>query len=295
MDLALFLHKTEQMFVGDFPKNVDEYFKRFALAMGYSATAFAKNRRSGPVAASKAGPRGLDDLCTVSGMFRGRYCYNEARINLTPNDVDKMLTMQAELDDESDDDDGGEWTTPKIKINVPDQPSPIPLTNATLSSKSQKRKQKTPSTTSGLRPIQLLNALLNAVQSEMLELSFNHFRLHLSSWRLLRSLKQTLEGDLRDMYGPGFLEKENQLPFIVGYIFMTASQTSKLAGVLVLKKKEQEVTSRLLVKAAMVMKAWLESGAGEIETMMLQNGLRMEVEVEDFAEMAGQGNVEGAP
>jgi hypothetical protein len=53
---------------------------------------------------------------------------------------------------------------------------------------------------------------------------------------------------------------------------MATVGASKLAGVLKPKRKEV-VTSKLLVKAADVIKAMLESGAGEIEVKMLKHGV----------------------
>ena len=282
MDLALLMHRKEDLFVGGFPTTVDEYFTRFALAMGYSASMFANNRRRPEVVASKAGPRSLNDISPVSKIFRARYCGNEIRTHFSPDDIDTILTKYAEEDADADagsDLDG--WTSPRIKINEPaEQSSALPY------HPRKKTHTKLPkSATTGIRPIHILNALLNAVQSETLELTFDHFRLHTFCWRLLRQIKERLHEDLREYYGPGYLEKENQLPFTVGYIFMTAVATNKL-GQTLLPKKKDVVTSRLLVKAAEVVKEMLDSGAGAIEMRMLKEGLGIEVEVPDILAVA---------
>ncbi|MCJ1376607.1 hypothetical protein MMC20_007850 [Loxospora ochrophaea] len=282
MDLALLMHRTEDIFIGDFPKTVDDYFKRFSLAMGGSVTMFAKNRRRAGVKTSKAGPRVLNELSPVSRMFKPRYCDNEGRTNLSLDDVDIILKKDTDKDDGTDSKESSEWKTPKIKINILDENPP---TSTGESSKHQDRQRKAQKpATAGVRPIQLLNALLNVLQSETVELSFDHFRLHIFSWRLLRDIKEALADDLRKIYGPGYLEKENQLPFIVGYLFMTAVQTSKLAGVLV-PKQQDVVTSRLLVQAAKVTKEKLETGGGGIEVKMLRQWLRIEVETPDLLDL----------
>lgn len=284
MDLALLMHRTEDMFIGDFPKTAADYFKRFSLAMGYSATIFAKNRRQAETVTSKSGPRKLNQLSPISGMFKTRYFGDESRTNLSPDDINTILEKHIEKDDDADLEESNERTRPKIKINV--QP-PALSADETKIFKSQNRPRKTKmSATVGVRPIQVLNALLNAIQSEMLELTFDHFRLHTFSWCLLRNLKEELNGDLLEMYGPGYLEKENQLPFVVGYIFMAGSRTSRLANVLAPKKKDV-ITDRLLIKAAKVMSEMLETGAGRIELVMLKQGLGIEVETPDLLELAG--------
>ncbi|KAF7502110.1 hypothetical protein GJ744_007108 [Endocarpon pusillum] len=288
MDLALLMHRIEDMFIGDFPKAIDDYFKRFSLAMGYSASMFAKNRRKAGVIASKAGPRGLNNISPISEMFKARYCGNDGRTNLSLDDVYIILKKRADDDDDDDihSEESTEWKSPRIQTKMPEQSLPVPPTKKFQPSKSQNHQRKTSvSATTGVRPVQLLNALLNAIQTEMLELSFDHFCLHTFSWRLLRRVQQTLDQDLRDIYGPGYLEKESQLPFVVGYIFMAAVRTTKLAGVLVPKKKDV-VTSRLLVKAAEAVREMLESGAGRIELMKLKGYFGYEIEMPDLWEVA---------
>jgi len=55
LELLIALHSPERFFVGDCPKSLEEYLERFLLSMGYSATAFASNRRSSALAAPHEG------------------------------------------------------------------------------------------------------------------------------------------------------------------------------------------------------------------------------------------------
>ena len=286
MDLALLMHRTEDVFVGDFPKTVEDYFKRFALAMGYSASMLAKNRRQTRVVASKAGPRTLNDISPVCRMFKERYCGDEHCTNLSLDSVDTILKKCLSDGDGIDSEELSEWTAPKIKINVPEDTPATLCTDRTRHSKSRNRPRKTEvSATTGIRPIQLLNALLEAIQSEIPELTFNHFRLHTVSWRLLRDIKQAIDPDLRKYYGPMYIEQENQLPFVVGYIFMTAVQSTRLAGVLMPKMKDV-VSSQMLFKSAEVVEKMLETGLGCLEILMLKKALGMEVEMIDLLDLA---------
>ena len=126
-----------------------------------------------------------------------------------------------------------------------------------------------------MRPLKLLNALLTALVSEVPELVFDHFRLHISAWQLLRRVQTALDLQLHAIYGPWFQETESQLPFIVGYIFMTAAQGSA-------PKCKNIATSRMLVPAGKVVDEILASGAGVIELRMLHQFMGIEIETPDF-------------
>ena len=275
MNLVMCIHGTEDIFVGDFPKTIDDYFKRYLLALGYSATTFARNKRQAKGLITEVSP--------VFAMFMQRYCGFEGRTNLSPDDVDIILKKHADNDDdETASERSRERRTRMTKI---DESGETP--SASFSGRN--RSSKARSAAAGVRPIQLLNALLEALQSEMPELTVYRFRLHIYSWLLLRAIKEALDDDLRDIYGPGYLERENQLPFVVGYILMTAVGTSKVAGALAPKRKDV-VTRRLLAKAAEVMRGMLEAGAAGIELMMLKKDLGAEVNVPDVLEPEVRGN-----
>lgn len=272
MDLALMMHDTKRIFIGDYPKSFDDYFKRFALAIGVSPTVFAKdNARAlsgGKIAAAVSGPRGLDELASVSRIFRSRYIEKHGRSDMSPADVESILQQYAAEDvvteDEQADVEG--YKHPRIKINVPKTETSDGDAQPEPSSKTRVKRQ---TVEDGVRPLTLLNALLSALVDEGLELTFDHFRLHLSCWRLLRLVHEAIKDDLRDIYQAGYLETEYQLPYVVGYIFMTAVETKKL-GKLFATKKTDIVTSKLFVKAAMAVKQWLDTGAGGIECLMLE-------------------------
>ena len=83
LELLIALHSPERFFVGDCPKSLEEYLKRFLLSMGYSATAFASNRRSSALAASARGPRRLTKLCKAGALFAGRYCNNDRNVSVS--------------------------------------------------------------------------------------------------------------------------------------------------------------------------------------------------------------------
>lgn len=252
MDLASLIHNTE----GSFFKPTADYCEQFSLAMKYSAKNPAKNRMNDGSLAAKSGPTKLSQLAPVCSMFRNRFFGHETCVNLSPDQVNTILNVADSIE---------AWKILKFTTK----------TNPTTNVRSR-------------NPIvQFLNALLVATQSETLELTFDHFRLHIFCWTLLRKLRDALYDDLIELHGRGCLDKnqEDQLPDIVGYILMTAvsatatatdtaAEKQKLAGTNTgtssstpasRKGKQKDVVkNRLLVKAAKVMNRMLKpAGAGQ--------------------------------
>lgn len=258
MELVMGMQQPESFFVGGFPNTPDDYLKKYALAMGVSASVFAKNKRKGPLEASKKGPKGLSQLAPVNFMFKDRYCDASGRIDLTAHDVENIL---AASDWEEENADGENKDTLVMTSDKADQ-------------KRWKAERR-------LSTTQLLRNLRNALQAESLEFTFNYFMMHRSCWRLLRAVDERCKGLLIKMYGPQYIDEENQLPSMVGYILMAAARTKKLGDKL-FKKKSDLVTSVLLEKAAEAIDEMIGSGAGPFTSMMLQKeyGMGVEFEVE---------------
>ncbi|OCK73014.1 hypothetical protein K432DRAFT_430786 [Lepidopterella palustris CBS 459.81] len=271
MEMAISLHGTEKFFVGDRPRAIDEYFKRYCLSMGYSAANFAKNKRKGLPIVSKAGPRGLGDLSPVSQMFKDRFChpnYRTVRVDMTAEDVQRILD-KAVIDNYDSNDDK---TSGRPNRGQPELPiENIPKEHTQLHKQWEQYHLCT--------PVQLLCSLRDAIQQEVFELTFDHFRLHRMCWSLLRMIKEKLDDDLKRLYGPGYIEREDQLPFVVGYILMTATNTKSVAGLL-LPKKNGEVTSELLRKAAEEVRSMIDSGAGGLCLKFMRESWGMNIECE---------------
>lgn len=84
---------------------------------------------------------------------------------------------------------------------------------------------------------------------------------------------------MKRIYGPGYLNTEDQLPFMAGYIFMTAVQTKKL-GKLLRPKNEDIVSSKILMQAAATLNGMIESGQGASQIKILNDRYDIEVEFE---------------
>ena len=245
MELLIALQSTERLFVGNTPKDLDAYLKRFLLSMGYSSTAFASNRRSTTPLASTRGPRGLSTLCTAGALFYGRYCTNEESVTWTTESMQPII--EAKMENDSDNE-GPEKKSNKIKTAA----------SGTLIRRPKRSKGSMPTT-------DFLLDLANALHAETLELSVDYLRLHRSCWILLRKVNEACKPLLLENYGAGYLEEENQLPFVVGYIFMVATRTNGVASLLLPKRPGAQVSSRLLAQAAEALDGMIDSGAGDLE------------------------------
>lgn len=289
MELVISLQGPERFFVGDAPKGLDEYLKRFLLSMGYSAALLAGNRRKNVNPISAKGPRSLTELCAVSKLFTGRYCNNDAAVSWTAETIKPII--EAKLDDSSDEE-GDDQTTPAVKQNNKGESGKAK--SAKESPKSKKTKQSSsgsllrkPKRSSDAIPTNdFLLDIANALATETMEMSLDYLRIHRFCWMLLRTVNDNCKPRLLQTYGGGYLEREDQLPFVVGYIFMAATTTSRVADVLIPKREGVEVSSRLLMTAAESVRGMLETGAVGIETKILEQVIGAEIDFsatdEDF-------------
>ncbi|KAI9715458.1 MAG: hypothetical protein M1812_005934 [Candelaria pacifica] len=278
MDLALLMHESKDIFVGDFPKTIIDYSKRINIALGTSIVMSARNRRNTGFKNSKAGRRVLNNISPVSEVFWSRYRGTEGRAPLSPNDVETILTKT--IGDQYNGSSESEMSPAKVTTNGPEKTHPTPHTKSGKSRRPQKGTTQTEElVANGVRPIRILDALLHAIDSEMLELNFDHLRLHTVCWNLLRGIQQVVDKDLHKIFGSMYQEEDNQLPFIVSYIF-TAAEMKDLVSTLVSRKELEP--ERLLDRAAEVMNTMLEAGIGRLEVSMLKARLGFEVEPPDL-------------
>lgn len=108
---------------------------------------------------------------------------------------------------------------------------------------------------------ELLQALRNSLGAEALEFSFDYLKMHKICWTLLRAVEQQCRPRLTNMFGPMYIEQEYQLPYVVSYVFMAATDTDKV-NMAIAKKKEKSVTSALLVEAAGALDEHIRDGVG---------------------------------
>lgn len=57
---------------------------------------------------------------------------------------------------------------------------------------------------------------------EVLSFNINYFALHIRAYRFLSSMAKELKPGFIKYFGPDYLKRENELPFLVAYIFREA-------------------------------------------------------------------------
>jgi hypothetical protein len=101
-------------------------------------------------------------------------------------------------------------------------------------------------------------------------------------------VKDHVRDDLIRMYGPDYMQKEGELPFIVGYVLMTASCSQGLGDLLKAKQPGVQVTSKILEGARYVVEGMVESGAGGlIVEQILPRALELHIDFEVEEECDG--------
>ncbi|CAM6128099.1 unnamed protein product [Calypogeia fissa] len=193
LEAIIRIQGKERFFMGDVPKNAAEYFKRFCLAMGYSASMFARNRRKGrnssqsEAAFSKRGARLMVTTSTTADIFTAQYCSNSSRSEVTFHKIEKLLSTSSPLG--------------KI-FGTHGKQRPRLFTS-----------------------VSFLSSLRAHIQSDILPLNLDLFGLHFRCTSLLRDLAVKFEPRLREYIGPPNLERESELPFRVGQLFGMAAES----------------------------------------------------------------------
>ena len=87
---------------------------------------------------------------------------------------------------------------------------------------------------------------------------------------LLRSVNDACKSRLLKTYETNYLERENQLSFVIDYIFMTTTTISQIARVLLFRRSDVEIFSKLLMTVATTLEVMIENDADVIETKTLE-------------------------
>ncbi|KAF2011118.1 hypothetical protein BU24DRAFT_472274 [Aaosphaeria arxii CBS 175.79] len=245
MEVALTLYKDSTMFVGSRPKTTEDYCERFYLSMGYSADGDTR---------SKQDPPHIEGRIISPVAYELRLGYSTFDLGKANPNIDQVLAKCALDEDDLD------------VANIAET-TKVPRRHKG----SGKSKVQTTS--------EVLNLICQSLKSEELALTFDHFHLHRSAWRVLRAIKEASSDELRRIYGPRYIKKESRLPLVAGYILLTATQTKKLGTPLHPKKKDV-VSSELLKQAAGTIEEMIETGRGgsEVKILLKHYGMRREFE-----------------
>ncbi|KAI8933054.1 hypothetical protein NX059_009700 [Plenodomus lindquistii] len=252
MELAFAIQRYSAFFLGSPPGNPEDYLKRYALAAGVSVTNFAtsdkKNgRKIKGVRQSSRGGQNLSQQAHLLQTFKERYCGRSQQFDLRAEDITRILQKS-------------EFSYIRNKNN-----------NGVTFSRGKKVKSgfsKLSPTTKVASP-QLLAILRLGIEMEMLELSYDYLALHRFCWRLLRAVRDRCRDRLIEMFGPGCIEKEARLPFLVKYILASATNSDRLPDFMNIKQTA-EGTSAVLKDAADVIDAMMQTGEGNTVGIVLK-------------------------
>ncbi|KAF1943592.1 hypothetical protein EJ02DRAFT_343053, partial [Clathrospora elynae] len=240
MDVSISFQNEKTFFIGDAPTSAGDCLKRFALVMGASAANLAKStRKKKGFTLSKRGPKGLKELGAICQTFKGRFCDGNGQNDMGAEHVQKILETAS-------------WD---YELNEDGRVAEVYKDTGQAPKKSS---------INHLPVAKLLGLLRDLLHAETIEISYDYLRLHRQCWRLLRLVKQYCHGDLLKMFGPGYIEKESQLPFVVGYVLMSATSSQQVGDMLRARLPGVAITDKVLADAKVVVMGMIAEGAGAL-------------------------------
>jgi hypothetical protein len=237
--------------------------------MGLSASSFSANKRlikgtTGPTASQK-GPRQMIAQSPVVEVYQGQYLTYEdfnqilptKKAEFTLSAIEKLLQEAADdlpLSIENNTSDHGDET----EIEAAVMGSLRSVSDSKQNTKQQ-RVAKQFEKSNRLTSIQLLQALEICIMKESLPLNIDYFSLHRRCYTLLRSLAAELDSAFIKCFGPDYIDKESQLPFmIVSGVLQIVSGSSQAADKLFPKIDADQISSKILIQTSKVMEVVIE-------------------------------------
>ena len=189
--------------------------------MGISASAISRDGLVKKYAKSRSGVRMIKRRAPVSSMFIYRHTGRSTRVNLSPEDVDDIVSR--------DENEHREYQSGDTKINFkPTQFNEVLDKDdaghfQVYSIRSGERKRTTPrkKATEGrkLKPKELLMPLQTALSGEIMEFALPYIQIHLMAWDILSAIKDACDPILLPVYGITYLQNEWEISEVVTEIF----------------------------------------------------------------------------
>jgi predicted Zn-ribbon and HTH transcriptional regulator len=235
-------------FVGNPPKDLESYYRNYYLCLGTSVINWAPNRRSVKATEHKGNAPNMKLDGWLSLSLDNRIRMDNPREPWTTATVGELLTegrKKATLDGKGHIQKGLKQKAKEANVS-PDNSTQQAFTN-------RLQPEAVPKSPSGL-----IDQLAHVLNSEILRISFNYFTMHNITWSFLTDLKRALTTEV----GPEFLKyvpSGDQLPFVVGYVFSTASGHGSSDV-----RERQMGNDRFLNVATEVMSEFLNEGKGKV-------------------------------
>ncbi|KAG6035632.1 hypothetical protein E4U41_005999 [Claviceps citrina] len=229
MDVVYTNLGPDSFFVGnERPKTLADCFLKFSLQMGTSVAAMSARRRKKTSLVSKAGPRGFKEgVSPVQAMFAPRYVQRKGQFGLTPEHVNRIIELSL-FEYEGSEEEGrlilGQIEDPeKLKEKKKMWHQQQPHRGQGSRKTSSKAPRKKVHDGGRMTVEQLIEQLALVLNAEMLEFSFPYMHMHRECWQVLRAVRKSCDALLRELYTPAYMERESELPFVVGWILIAAS------------------------------------------------------------------------
>ncbi|KAL0469767.1 hypothetical protein QR685DRAFT_300521 [Neurospora intermedia] len=224
LEMAQALLPDSSFFPGGIaPTTRKKYLETFVLQMGAAGI-----------------PRGIKKGLPVSSIFVEKYL-KRTEVPWTPENIHDIVSRSGfEAKGEL-----GKGNLLMWQIDEKDQKDIEK--KRTLEAKGKKREEY-------LRPDELIQAAVMALHAEVTEMSFPWLTLHKSCWEMMKLVKEKNHQRLSQIFGSGYLNDKSQMPFVIGYIFMTTC--GECPGHL--------RTMDLMEQAADAVKGYVTRGSGDL-------------------------------
>ena len=220
METFIEVNTPERLFVGGLPTTLEDCFKRYSLMMGAAPENFARDHQSRnrgrSLKHSKKGPRDWHVDPPIVKIFKDRYLSLDGSVRWTIVNIESLF-KETKTDERA----------------------------------AKRRWEKSHQ----LSPLQLLMSLQTAMAEEFAELTYDYFGMHMKCLDLLRRLRSENHDKLSQYFGPAFLEREDQISTIAGYIMMVAVGGGRAGEALI----KQPVGSHMLMNAGRIMTDFIEA------------------------------------
>ncbi|MCJ1251850.1 hypothetical protein MMC30_009088 [Trapelia coarctata] len=229
MELFIDLHTPAALFIGALPTTPEDCEKHYTLMLGLSVEHFARERtrRNNRPLTNKSGPRNWQTNPPLLQTITDRYVTQHGTIAWTATAIEGILN----------------------EVNASQRNLPKHL---------RKRWDKSHQ----LSHLQVLALLREALGAEQKALRFDYVAMHFRSLEFLRELRGKVDEELTRVYGKEYLEREDQIPTLVGYVMSAAAELCRT-------RPGADITALTLVeKSAEVMRRFVER-EGDVEVRKL--------------------------
>ena len=299
MDLLMRLQTPEKLYCGAPPKNVDEYYERFRLATGCLSSLNAnKVTRDSCTRLGKAA-NGLHHMSLASLVFERRYYSNATSQDISGEGVDMLLSDRIEFDSSLD-----ITTAVGAAFGITALCSNFGGIARDYHAWVRASMRKHSGLTERLSPMELIFATGVFIAEEVPGLYFDYSAFHRTCWEMLLSVRQALRPRIRPDCISRYYEKEDELPWIVADILVTAISIQPGAVLRTpreLMRMGREPSRQLLEEAGKAVQHFLEDGEAQgraheesLRIAFVRKGFTGPVRTEDKAETVSPETLEVA-